>query len=151
MSIEKALAEARTVLRRLRPAQAASAVRDGARLVDIRPDFQRQEDGAIPGAIIIERNHLEWRLDPASPAHIPEATDLHITWIIMCNEGYASSLAAASLKHLGLHHATDIIGGFRAWKDAALPVTPAVAPVDGRSNRAQTGRNVLAMLERPSG
>jgi rhodanese-related sulfurtransferase len=96
-------------------------VTNGARLVDTRPQIQRQADGEIPGAIVIERNHLEWRLDPTSPARIPEATHDDIVWIVMCNSGYSSSLAAASLQALGLHNATDIIGGYQAWRAAGLP------------------------------
>ena len=83
--------------------------RNGARLVDTRPQFQRQADGEIPGAIVIERNHLEWRLDPTSAGRIPEATDHDIAWIVLCDEGYSSSLAAASLQRLGLRNATDVI------------------------------------------
>ena len=75
-----------------------------------------------PGALVIERNHLEWRLDPASDARIPQATDHDVTWIVVCSEGYSSSLAAASLQDLGLRNATDLDGGFRAWKAAGLPV-----------------------------
>jgi rhodanese-related sulfurtransferase len=86
------------------------------------PGWSTPADGAIPGAIIIERNHLEWRLDPASRWRIPEATDHDVIWIIMCDEGYSSSLAAASLQLLGLHRATDLIGGFQAWRSAGLPV-----------------------------
>ncbi|MFI0421013.1 rhodanese-like domain-containing protein [Spongiactinospora sp. 9N601] len=125
MSIDVVLAAARSRLRRLHPAQAAEAVAGGARLVDTRPEFQRQADGEIPGAVIIERNHLEWRLDPTSDAKIPEAVDHDVAWIVVCDEGYSSSLAAASLQALGLHNATDVIGGFQAWKLAGLPVTPA--------------------------
>ena len=90
--------------------------------------FQRQADGEIPGAIVIERNHLEWRLDPTSTGRIPEATDPDIVWIVLCDEGYSSSLAAASLQRLGLHNATDVIGGFQAWKAAGLPITTPLAP-----------------------
>ena len=78
-----------------------------------------------PGALLIERNHLEWRLDPASDARIPQATDHDVTWIVLCSEGYSSSLAAASLQDLGLRNATDLDGGFRAWKAAGLPVRSA--------------------------
>ena len=94
----------------------------GALLVDTRPQWQRDDEGALPGALVIERNHLEWRLDPTSDARIPEATDHDVTWIVVCSEGYSSSLAAASLQDLGLRNATDLDGGFRAWKAAGLPV-----------------------------
>jgi rhodanese-related sulfurtransferase len=117
------LAEARSGLRRLSPAEAMRAVRRGAILVDTRPEWQRRADGDIPGAVVVERNHLEWRCDPASPARVPEATDHEVAWIVCCDEGYSSSLAAASLQALGMHRATDVIGGFRAWRAAGLPVT----------------------------
>jgi rhodanese-related sulfurtransferase len=122
--VDRLLARARVGLRRLEPRQAADAVRRGAVLVDTRPEYQRRADGEIPGALLIERNHLEWRLDPSSGARIPEAVDRHVAWIIICDEGYSSSLAAASLKGLGLPNVADVIGGFQAWRDAGLPVTP---------------------------
>ena len=123
LTIDHVLAAARAGLRRLEPAEAADAARNGARLVDTRPQCQRQADGEIPGAIVIERNHLEWRLDPTSAGRIPEATDHDIAWIMLCDEGYSSSLAAASLQRLGLRNATDVIGGLQAWKAAGLPIT----------------------------
>lgn len=120
-SIADVLAEARARLDRVGPQEAAALLREGARLVDTRPQWQRDEEGSFPDALIIERNHIEWRLDPASDARIPEAVDHDVTWIVACSEGYSSSLAAASLKDLGLHNATDLDGGFRAWKAAGLP------------------------------
>jgi rhodanese-related sulfurtransferase len=123
-ALDRFLAAARGRLARLAPSAAHDATQQGARLVDIRPEFQRRRDGEVPGAIIIERNHLEWRLHPGSPARIPEATSIDVQWIILCDEGYASSLAAATLQDLGLHRATDVVGGFRAWRAAALPVGP---------------------------
>ena len=96
---------------------------DGALLVDIRPQWQRDTEGAIPGALLIERNHLEWRLDPSSGARIPEAVDHDVAVVVVCSEGYTSSLAAASLQDLGLHRATDLVGGFQAWKAARLPTS----------------------------
>jgi rhodanese-related sulfurtransferase len=122
------LAAVRARLDRLTPAAAAAAAARGALLVDIRYAALRERDGTIPGAPVVERNELEWRLDPLSPYRIPHATghDLHI--VVVCNEGYASSLAAASLHALGLARATDLDGGFQAWRAAGLPVT---AP-DGR-------------------
>ena len=95
----------------------------GAILVDTRPGWQRDQEGELPGALVIERNHLEWRLDPASDARIPQAVDHDVAWIVVCSEGYSSSLAAASLQDLGLRQATDLAGGFQAWKAAGLPVT----------------------------
>jgi rhodanese-related sulfurtransferase len=127
------LTAARSRLTRLEPREAYEAVRAGAVLVDIRPAIYRAGEGTIPGALVIERNDLEWRLDPASSARLPEAAyDLQV--ILVCNEGYASSLAAAALQELGLARATDMIGGFRAWQAARLPVgaisdrRPAEAP-----------------------
>ena len=123
--IDELLGKARGRLGRLSPAEAASAQRDGALLVDIRPEANRVSEGEIPGALVIERIHLEWRLDPASDASIPEASyDARV--VLVCNEGYASSLAAATLQDLGVTRATDLVGGFRAWKLAGLPVTPTV-------------------------
>ena len=119
--IDDVLEEARARLHRFDPAQAARAVERGALLVDIRPQWQRAADGEIPGALVIERNHLEWRLDPSSDARIPEAVDHDVEIVLVCSEGYASSLAAASLQDLGLHRATDLDGGFLAWRAAGLP------------------------------
>jgi rhodanese-related sulfurtransferase len=97
-------------------------VATGAILVDTRPGWQRAQEGEIPGVLVIERNHIEWRCDPTSDARIPEAVDHDVTWILFCSEGYSSSLAAASLQDLGLHNATDLDGGYRAWQAAGLPV-----------------------------
>jgi rhodanese-related sulfurtransferase len=121
-SIDDVLAGARGRLQRVTPAEAAQAVElRGALLVDTRPEWQRRQEGEIPGALVIERNHLEWRFDPSSDARIPEAVDHDVEVIVFCSEGYASSLAAASLQDLGLHRATDLEGGFRAWRTAGLP------------------------------
>ena len=117
-TVNDLLAAARARLDRPDPRRAAEMVRDGAILVDTRPGWQREQEGELPGALVIERNHLEWRLDPASDARIPEAVDHDVTWIVVCSEGYSSSLAAASLQDLGLRNATDLDGGFRAWKAA---------------------------------
>ena len=127
--IDQFLARARAGLRRLEPHQALDAIQLGAILIDTRPEFQRRADGEIPGAIVVERTCLEWRLDPTSTARIPQAVDHDIEWIVICDEGYSSSLAAASLQSLGLHKATDVIGGFRAWQAAGLPVTRTVSGV----------------------
>ena len=115
-TVDDMLAAARERLDRPDPQRAAELVRRGAILVDIRPGWQREREGELPGALVIERNHLEWRLDPASDARIPEAVDHDVTWIVVCSEGYSSSLAAASLQDLGLRNATDLDGGYRAWK-----------------------------------
>jgi rhodanese-related sulfurtransferase len=121
-TIDQILAEARSRLERVGPRQAARAVSEGALLVDIRPAAQRAAEGEIPGALIVERNVLEWRFDPASAARLPQASyDLPV--IVVCSEGYTSSLAAAALQDLGVHRATDLDGGFCAWQAAGLPVT----------------------------
>src|SRR5512139_3703233 len=123
MTIDEMLTVARAGLRRLTATQAWEAAQDAnVSIVDIRPAFQRTADGEIPGAIVIERVHLEWRLDPTCPARIPEAVDHHVRWIICCDEGYSSSLAAASLQAIGLPNATDVLDGFRAWRAAGLPI-----------------------------
>ena len=121
-TVEDLLTAARARLDRVDPPRAEELAADGALLVDTRPQWQRDDEGTLPGALLIERNHLEWRLDPTSDARIPEATDHDVRWIVVCSEGYSSSLAAASLQDLGLRHATDLDGGFRAWKAAGLPV-----------------------------
>lgn len=121
-TIEDMLADARARLVRLGPAEADVAVREGAVLVDIRPAAQRAVEGEIPGALIIERNVLEWRFDPACDARLPIAGyDLQV--IIFCSESYTSSLAAAALQELGIYRATDLAGGFKAWQASGLPVT----------------------------
>jgi rhodanese-related sulfurtransferase len=121
-SIDELLAHARDALDRIEPDDAARAMRDGSLLIDTRPIAQRTVDGEVPGALIIDRNVLEWRLDPASATRIPEVTGYEQQIIVMCNEGYSSSLAAATLQQLGLTHATDLAGGFQAWRAAGLPV-----------------------------
>jgi rhodanese-related sulfurtransferase len=123
LSIEQVLSAARARLRRLSPDEAFEAmVKTGAILVDIRPEGQRSIEGSIAGALVVERNVLEWRLDPASSARLPVATDHDIQVIVFCSEGYASSLAAISLQDLGLCRATDMIGGFQAWMAMGLPI-----------------------------
>jgi rhodanese-related sulfurtransferase len=121
-TVDELLAAARARLDRPDPQRAAKLVAAGAILVDTRPSWQRAEEGELPGALVIERNHLEWRLDPTSTARIPEAVDHDVTWILVCSEGYSSSLAAASLQDLGLRNATDLAGGYTAWKASGLPV-----------------------------
>jgi rhodanese-related sulfurtransferase len=122
-TIDQVLAAARAGLVRLSPRQAQREAAGGALLVDIRPQAQRAAEGEIPGAMVVERNVLEWRFDPTSSAHLPEASyDLRI--IVVCSEGYTSSLAAAALQDLGITGATDLDGGFRAWQLAGLPTSP---------------------------
>ena len=122
-TIDDLLAEARTRIVRVTPHEAAARVAAGAYLVDIRPAAQRQREGEVPGSLIVERNVLEWRFDPASEARLPEATGYDVDVIILCSEGYTSSLAGDALVSLGLHRATDVIGGFLAWAAAGLPTT----------------------------
>jgi rhodanese-related sulfurtransferase len=122
--ISEVLEQARSRLDRLEPAQAWAAMQKGALLVDIRPQAQRGAEGQVPGALVIERNVLEWRLDPASDARLPEAGSYDLRVIVMCSAGYTSSLAAASLQDLGLRAATDLAGGFQAWARDGLPVEP---------------------------
>lgn len=126
-SIDELLAEARSGLQRLRPEAAFAALTDGAVLVDIRPLEQRIVEGEVPGAIIIGRNVLEWRFDPRSDARIPSLARPDMRIIVMCSQGYASTLAAASLRRLGLAEATDLDGGFQAWQAAGLPTRRAQA------------------------
>jgi rhodanese-related sulfurtransferase/predicted metal-dependent enzyme (double-stranded beta helix superfamily) len=117
------LERARARLRRLEPMDAAGRIDEGALLVDIRPAAQREREGEIPGAIVLERNVLEWRLDPSSPWRIPEVRGHAQEMIVICSEGYTSSLAAAALQELGVRRATDVVGGYQAWARAGLPVT----------------------------
>ena len=122
-SIDDLLAEARSRIVRVSPAEAVHRIAAGAVLVDIRPAAQRAREGEVPGALFVERNVLEWRFDPASDARLPEATGYDADVIILCSEGYTSSLAADALRSLGLHRATDVVGGFHAWAAAGLPTT----------------------------
>lgn len=132
-SIDDHLDAVRTRLTRVEPGEAAEAVREGALLVDIRYAALRDRDGTIPGAVVVERNELEWRLDPLGSHKLPEATGHDLPVIVVCNEGYASSLAAASLQDLGLRRATDLVGGFQAWRAAGLPVTAPAGASDPAS------------------
>jgi rhodanese-related sulfurtransferase len=124
LTAEDLLAEARRGLCRLEPAEVASAISAGAVLVDVRSDLQRERDGVVPGSVHCPRNALEWRCDPASGASDERVSDLARQLIVMCDEGYQSSLAAANLKRLGFDRATDLAGGFQAWRAAGLPVEP---------------------------
>ena len=121
-SVDELLDRARAGLQRVTPDQAATAVAGGSRIVDIRPVWQRTREGEIPGALVVERNHLEWRLHPGSRSRlVPAEPGQH--WIVVCSEGYTSSLAAAALCSIGVP-ATDLIGGVHAWRDAGLPLVP---------------------------
>jgi rhodanese-related sulfurtransferase len=123
-TIDEVVERARRRLLRVTPEQAAAELAQGALLVDTRTESQRVVQGEIPGAIVIDRTVLEWRLDPTSPSRIEEAKNHQVRVIVICAEGYSSSLAAASLQDLGLVNATDLIGGFEAWKAAGLPLKP---------------------------
>jgi rhodanese-related sulfurtransferase len=120
--IDDLLERARAQLHRLLPSEAEAAAAAGAVIIDIRSESQRADDGLVPGALFIPRNVLEWRCDPSSPWRDPHASDPGRQVIVMCNEGYQSSLAAATLRELGRSDATDMIGGFQAWRAAGLPV-----------------------------
>ena len=121
-SVADMLAAARARLDRVTPEQAQAELAAGAVLIYIRPAGQRAADGEIPGSVVIERNHLEWRLDPESDGRLPLAAGYDLRPIVICQEGYTSSLAAAALQDLGLARATDVVGGQRAWREAGLPV-----------------------------
>ncbi|SDS39783.1 Rhodanese-related sulfurtransferase [Friedmanniella luteola] len=114
MSIEETLAASRRGVRRLTAVEARAAARAGSLLVDTRTESQRAEQGDLPGALVIDRTVLEWRLDPACDARIPEAAGYDTEIIVVCRQGYSSSLAAASLRAVGLRRATDLIGGVEA-------------------------------------
>jgi len=125
--LDELLAAARAGLDRLRPAEAMAELAAGARLVDIRPAWQRAAEGEIEGALIIERNHLEWRLHPDSPARVAAAQPGQ-RWIVVCSASYTSSLAAAALRALGID-ATDLVGGIERWRADGLPVRPGLTRV----------------------
>ena len=124
------LAASRAGVQRLSPEQTLAALRRGALVIDTRTEAQRHEQGELPGALVIDRTVLEWRLDPASPSRIPEATSRDLEVVVVCRQGYSSSLAAASLRAVGLRRATDLAGGVEAWVAAGLPVR--VGPADVR-------------------
>jgi rhodanese-related sulfurtransferase len=127
VTIDEMLGASRARLTRLTPHEAFAEMVAGGTLVDIRPAAQRAAEGEVPGSVIVERNHLEWRFDPASDARLPWVTEYGHRLIVICQEGYTSSLAAAALLDLGLRRATDVIGGFRAWAAEGLPTASAEA------------------------
>lgn len=122
VTVDDLLDAARARIRRLDPHETAVACRRGALLIDIRPTVQRRWEGEVPGALVVERNVLEWRVDPASAHRLAQITDHHREIVVMCSEGYASSLVAATLVDLGFASAADLDGGFQAWAKAGLPV-----------------------------
>ncbi|MER6914157.1 rhodanese-like domain-containing protein [Streptomyces sp. NPDC000594] len=130
IGVDELLERVREGLDRVGPERAFREAAEGALLVDTRYAALRDRDGLIPGALVVERNELEWRLDPQGSHRAPEAVGHDLRVVVICNEGYASSLAAESLRRLGLHRATDLIGGFQAWRAAGLPVETG-PPVDG--------------------
>ena len=113
-AVDRLLERRRSELERVEPTELAARAAAGALVVDLRPEQDRRRDGALPGAVVVERIHLEWRLDPTSEHRLPDATPDRAV-ILVCNEGYASSLAAATLRDLGVD-ATDLAGGYRAWR-----------------------------------
>ncbi|MDX6277511.1 MAG: hypothetical protein QOJ72_1639 [Nocardioidaceae bacterium] len=135
-SVDELLASARVTLTRLDPHEAYARVAAGALIVDIRPAWQRESDGEIPGSVVVERNHLEWRLHPESGASLPWA-QAGQEWIVVCTEGYTSSLAASALVSLGLP-ASDIVGGIHAWRAAGLPVISGPSPIEQIVGRHET-------------
>lgn len=142
-TIDEMLARARERLRRVSPAEAFARVGSGALLVDIRPAAQRAAEGhvegAVPGALVVERNVLEWRFDPASDARLPQAEGYDVDVIVLCSAGYTSSLAAAALQELGLSKATDVDGGFQAWVAAGLPSRPGAEATGDRAGADHAG------------
>jgi rhodanese-related sulfurtransferase len=118
--IDLVLRAARRRYRRVRATEVPAALRRGAVLVDIRPQAQRSREGDLPGALVVERNVLEWRCDPTSDAKLPEAVGDDVEWVIVCSEGYTSSLAVAALLDIGLHRATDVVGGYHALAGAGV-------------------------------
>jgi rhodanese-related sulfurtransferase len=123
-TIDQLLAQVRLRIDRVQPEEAAARLAAGALLIDTRPWEQRSRDGSVPGALVVDRNVLEWRLDPASPDRLPQVTGYDLEMIVLCNEGYSSSLVADTLRTLGLTRTVDVIGGFVAWAAAGLPVVP---------------------------
>lgn len=126
-TVDEVLAAARSRLRRMKPAHCAAALARGALLVDIRTEAQRREQGEVPGSLVVERNVLEWRFDPCCDARIPQVTGYDQEIVVMCVEGYTSSLAAVALADLGHTRVTDMEGGFLAWAAAGLPVASAAS------------------------
>ena len=122
-AVERLLESARARLDRVEPDDLDAEVAAGALVVDTRCEALRRRDGELPGAVVVERTQLEWRLDPTSPWRIPEADDPARRVIVVCDEGFASSLAAAVLRDLGLTRATDVVGGFQAWRARSAPPT----------------------------
>jgi rhodanese-related sulfurtransferase len=129
-TVDELLALVRSRIERVEPVEAWHRLTGGALLLDTRPVEQRERDGEVPGAVVVDRNVLEWRLDPASPDRLPVVTGYDLEVVVLCNEGYSSSLVADTLRTLGLTRTSDVIGGFVAWAAAGLPI------VRGRADEA---------------
>jgi len=128
--VDEVLAQAREGVERLSPEQAWAEMRTGALLVDTRTAAQRARQGDLPGALVIDRTVLEWRLDPTSPSRVPEACGPDLRVVVICRQGYSSSFAAESLRRIGLARSTDVVGGVEAWLASGLPL--AAGPADVR-------------------
>jgi rhodanese-related sulfurtransferase len=129
VNVDELVERSRRGVRRLTPREVRDAAARGALVVDTRTETQRRRQGELPGALVIDRTVLEWRLDPKGEFRIPEATNHDLEIVVVCRHGCSSSLAAASLRELGLHRATDMIGGVEAWAEAGLPLTDGPADV----------------------
>ena len=127
-AVDAVLAEVRTRIRRVGPEEASRIHSDGVLLIDTRPGEQRKHEGVIPGALVIDRNVLEWRLDPFGPHRHPDAGPPGRELVVFCQEGYASSFAVEGLVRIGVERVSDLAGGFAAWKAAGLPVSPSPRP-----------------------
>jgi rhodanese-related sulfurtransferase len=127
--VDALLAKSRAGARRLTAQETVDACARGALMIDTRTETQRRRQGDLPGALVIDRTVLEWRLDPTSATHIPEAASCDVEIVVVCGQGYSSSLAAASLRSIGLWKSTDMIGGAEAWIAANLPLTTEPADV----------------------
>ena len=143
-AVDGVLTEVRSRILRIGPTDAADIRRQGGLLVDIRPSEQRAAEGEIPGSLIIERNVLEWRLDPTGQYRHPDAGSPERAVVVFCQDGYASSFAVESLVRLGLERVSDLSGGFAAWRSAGLPVRSATASADGPRDEARAARRTPA-------
>src|SRR3954466_2715378 len=129
VGIDDVLAASRSGVRRLTPHELVAAAARGALVIDTRTESHRRAQGEFPGALVIDRTVLEWRLDPTSPWRIPEVTGPDVEGVVLCRQGYSSTLAPASLRAIGLHRATDLAGGVEAWLAAGLPMSAGPADV----------------------
>ena len=146
--IDATLARARERLTRLDPVEVADALDRGAVLVDIRPAAQRAFEGPLSGALVVERNVLEWRCDPTSQSRLPQATGDDVEWVIVCSQGYTSSLAAAALQDLGLYRATDVVGGYQALARIGLPTIAGSPASPGHAEVLSSPESILAAAAR---